>query len=108
MDQPHQRPPSPQEAARGTSAARHGGLDTAQRLQRLLANCPELDRAHTLVRAFAAMFDTSDPAQLPGWLHELEASRLPGLPGLAKVFREDLSSPEPLKCRDEYGCSCIR
>jgi hypothetical protein len=65
-------------------------LDTAERLQRLLAHCPELDHTHTLVRAFAAMFDTGDPQTLPDWLNELEASRLPGLPSLARVIREDL------------------
>jgi transposase len=36
------------------------------------------------------MFDTGDPAALPEWLGRLEASRLPGLPSLAKVIREDL------------------
>jgi transposase len=65
-------------------------LDTAERLQRLLAHCPELDRTHALVHAFAAMFDIGDPGPLPDWLGQLEASRLPGLPSLAKVIREDL------------------
>jgi hypothetical protein len=57
-------------------------------LQRLFTHCPELARA--LVRAFAAMFDTGDPAPLPDWLNQLDTSRLPGLPSLAKVIREDL------------------
>ena len=93
IDQPHQRPPSPREAARWifTSPPRRN-LDTAARLQRLLAHCPELGRTHTLVRAFAAMFDTNDPRPLPDWLNQLEASRLPGLPSLAKVIRDDLSA----------------
>ncbi|WP_285691877.1 transposase [Actinoplanes sp. NBRC 103695] len=91
VDRPHQRPPSPREVARWTtSSPPRRTLDTAGRLQRLLANCPELDRTHTLVRAFAAMFDAGDPEPLPDWLNELETSRLPGLPSLAKVIREDL------------------
>ncbi|WP_207229938.1 transposase [Krasilnikovia cinnamomea] len=91
VEQPHQRPPSPREVARWiTSSPPRRTLDTAERLQRLLAHCPELDRTHTLVRAFAAMFDTNDPGPLPDWLNELEESRLPGLPSLAKVIREDL------------------
>ncbi|OJF13112.1 transposase [Couchioplanes caeruleus] len=65
-------------------------LDTAERLQRLLTHCPELDRAHTLVRAFAAMFDSGGPGALPDWLNQLETSRLPGLPSLANVIRDDL------------------
>jgi transposase len=36
------------------------------------------------------MFDSGDPGALPGWLNQLETSRLPGLPGLAKVIRDDL------------------
>ena len=36
------------------------------------------------------MFDTGDPGPLPDWLHRLETSRLPGLPSLAKVIRDDL------------------
>ncbi|MEV7629813.1 transposase [Actinoplanes sp. NPDC089786] len=91
VDQPRQRPPSPRETARWiTSNPSRRTLDTAERLQRLLPNCPELNRAHTLVRAFAAMFDTGDAEPLPDWLDELETSRLPGLPSLAKVIREDL------------------
>jgi transposase len=35
------------------------------------------------------MFDTGDPGPLPAWLNELEESRLPGLPSLAKAIRED-------------------
>ncbi|MBG0569359.1 ISL3 family transposase [Actinoplanes sp. NEAU-A11] len=91
VDQPRQHPPSPREVARWiTSTPPRRTLDTAERLQRLLAHCPELDRTHTLVRAFAAMFDTGDPGALPDWLNQLETSRLPGLPSLAKVIRDDL------------------
>lgn len=91
VDQPHQRTPSPREAARWiTTRPPRRTLDTTERLQRLLAHCPELARVHGLVRAFAAMFDTGDPDRLPGWLDELEASGLPGLPSLAKVIRDDL------------------
>lgn len=91
IEQPHQRPPSPREVARWiTTSPLNRTLDTAERLQRLLAQCPELERAHVLVRAFAAMFDTGDPGALPDWLNQLETSCLPGLPSLAKVIREDL------------------
>ena len=73
IDQPHQRPPSPREVARwiATSPPRRT-LDTVERLQRLLALCPEPDRTHTLVRTFATMFDTGDPGQLPDRLNQLE------------------------------------
>jgi transposase len=91
VNQPHQRPPSPREVARWiTSHPPRRTLDTAERLQRLLGHCPELDRTHTLVRAFADMFDTGDPGALPDWLSQLETSHLPGLPSFAKVIREDL------------------
>jgi hypothetical protein len=76
VNQPHNRPPSPREVARWiTSRPPRRTLDTAERLQRLLAHCPELDRTHTLVRAFAATFDTGDPGALPDWLSQLETSR---------------------------------
>jgi transposase len=91
VDQPHQHPPSPREVARWIiSSPPRRTVDTAERLHRLLAHCPELARAHILVRAFAAMFATGNPGLLPDWLDQLEASRLPGLPSLAKVIREDL------------------
>jgi transposase len=93
INPPHQRPPSPREVARWiTTRPPHRTLEVAERLHQLLAHCPELDRAHTLVQAFAAIFDTGDPGPLPDWLNELESSRLPGLPSLAKVIREDLSA----------------
>jgi hypothetical protein len=44
-----------------------------ERLRRLLAHCPELDRAHTLVRTFATMIDMRNPGQLPDWLDQLDA-----------------------------------
>jgi transposase len=91
INQPHQRHLSPREVARWiTTSPPNRTLDTVERLQRLLTHCPELDQAHTLVRAFAAMFDTADSEPLPEWLNQLETSRLPGLPSLAKVIREDL------------------
>jgi transposase len=91
VNQSHKRPPSPREVARWiTSSPPRRTLDTADRLQRLLAHCPELDRTHNLVRAFAAMFDTGDPGPLPDWLSQLETSQLPALPSFAKVIREDL------------------
>lgn len=71
LEYPQQRPP-------------HRTLDTAERLQRLLAHCPELNRAHVRVRAFAARFDSGHPGALPDWLNQLETSRLPGLPTLLK------------------------
>jgi transposase len=87
----HEHAPSPREVARWitTSPARLR-LDTAERLRRLLAHCPELARTHALVRAFAAMFAAGDPDQLPAWLDQLDICRLPGLPSLAEVIRDDL------------------
>lgn len=78
LDEPRERPPSPREAARWiiTAPERHG-LQTAERLRRLLEHCPELRRTHELVRQFAAMLDTRDATPLP-WdavaRHELRRS----------------------------------
>ncbi|MBZ9645638.1 transposase [Streptomyces sp. PSKA30] len=88
--EPHERPPSPREAARWiiTATNRHGP-PTAQRLQRLLEHCPELRRTHDLVRQFAAMLDARDAAPLPDWLDKLSASGLAPLAGIATALRED-------------------
>ncbi|MET7860089.1 ISL3 family transposase [Streptomyces sp. NPDC005318] len=69
LDEPRERPPSPREAARWiiTNPLRHGP-QTAERLRRLLEHCPELQRAHELIRQFAAMLDTRDATPLPEWL----------------------------------------
>ncbi|MDI2127602.1 ISL3 family transposase [Yinghuangia seranimata] len=90
LAEPHELPPSPREVARwiATSPERRG-LETEDRLHRLLAHCPELDRAHTLVRRFAAMLQAGDAAALSGWLSELTACRLPAFASLAKALRED-------------------
>jgi transposase len=91
IDEPHKRAPSPREAARWiTTSPPHRTLDTIERLQRLLAHCPELERTHSLVRTFATLFDTGDPGPLPDWLNQLETCRLPGLPSFARVIRDDL------------------
>lgn len=90
LDAPRERPPSPREAARWIiTAPDRRTPHTTQRLQRLLDHCPELRRAHHLVRQFAAMLDTQDAAPLPGWLDQLTASGLPPLAGMAKALRED-------------------
>ncbi|WP_331752307.1 ISL3 family transposase [Streptomyces sp. NBC_00829] len=90
LDEPRERPPSPREAARWiiTAPDRHTP-HTSQRLHRLLDHCPELQRAHHLVRQFAAMLDTRDAAPLPGWLDQLTASGLSPLAGMATALRED-------------------
>ncbi|GCD32298.1 transposase [Streptomyces chrestomyceticus JCM 4735] len=78
LDEPRERPPSPREAARWIiTAPDHRTPHSAQCLQRLLDHCPELRRAHHLVRLFAAMLDTCDAAPLPQWLDELTTSGLP-------------------------------
>ncbi|MFF4448781.1 ISL3 family transposase [Streptomyces sp. NPDC001502] len=90
LDEPRERPPSPREAARWiiTNPLRHG-LQTTERLRRLLNHCPELHRTHELVRQFATMLDTGDATSLPTWLDHLANSGLPPLAGIATALRED-------------------
>ncbi|WP_441247770.1 ISL3 family transposase [Kitasatospora sp. McL0602] len=90
LDEPRERPPSPREAARWiiTGPDRHG-LQTAERLHRLLEHCPELRLTHGLVREFAAMLDTRDATPLPDWLERLASSGLAPLTGIAAALRED-------------------
>ncbi|MGI5146843.1 ISL3 family transposase [Plantactinospora sp. CA-294935] len=91
IDEPHKRAPSPREAARWiTTSPPRRTLDTIERLQRLLAHCPELERTHSLVRTFATLFDTGEPGPLSDWLNQLETCHLPGLPSFARVIRDDL------------------
>lgn len=90
LDQPRARPPSPRETARWiTTHPDRRGLHVADRLHRLLAHCPELKRAHDLVRRFAAMLHNRDAAPLPAWLDALSHSGLPPLAGIAGSLRED-------------------
>ncbi|MFB7383968.1 hypothetical protein [Kitasatospora purpeofusca] len=90
LDEPRERPPSPREAARWiiTRPDRHG-LQTAERLRRLLEHCPELRLTHNLVREFATMLDTRDAAPLPDWLVRLANSGLAPLASIATALRED-------------------
>jgi transposase len=95
IDQPREHPPSPREVACWiVTAPEHRNLDAIERLQRLLAHCPELERTHTLVRAFATMFDTNDIDLLPGWLDQATASGLPALASIANVIRDDQPAVE--------------
>ncbi|MEU9197858.1 ISL3 family transposase [Streptomyces hundungensis] len=90
IDTPRERPPSPRQVARWiTASPSRRGLHATQALGRLLTRCPELDRAHDLVRQFAAMLDARDAAALPTWLDQLATSHLPALAGLGKALRED-------------------
>ncbi|MEY9988404.1 transposase [Streptomyces sp. V4I8] len=90
IDTPRERPPSPREVARWiTAAPARRGLHDTERLQRIRAACPELDRTHDLVREFAAMLDARDATPLPDWLEKLTTSRLPALASLATAIRED-------------------
>ncbi|MGP4087828.1 transposase [Streptomyces sp. KR55] len=90
LDQPRERPPSPREAARWiTTHPDRRGLHVIHRLHRLLEHCPELKRAHDLVRRFATMLDNRDAAPLPSWLDGLSHSGLPPLTGIAGALRED-------------------
>nr|WP_214662276.1 transposase [Streptomyces polyasparticus] len=87
---PRERPPSPQHVARWIiTAPPRCGLHTSERLDRLLAHCPELNQAHDLVQDFAAILETQDAAPLPDWLERLATSRLAPLTSLAKAIRED-------------------
>ncbi|MER5699915.1 ISL3 family transposase [Streptomyces mirabilis] len=90
IDTPRERPPSPREVARWiTTAPSRRSLRAAEALPRLFEHCPELNRAHDLVRQFAVMLDTRDAAPLPDWLEQLTAAGLPALASLAKAIRED-------------------
>ncbi|MFJ8955169.1 ISL3 family transposase [Streptomyces sp. NPDC102381] len=90
IDTPRERPPSPRQVARWiTTKPSRRSLHATQALERLLTHCPELNRAHDLVRQFAAMLDARDAAALPNWLDQLAMSRLPSMASLAKALRED-------------------
>ncbi|MFC9931909.1 transposase [Streptomyces sp. NPDC127190] len=90
INTPRERPPSPREVARWiTTTPSRRSLHAAEALQRLFEHCPELNRAHDLVRQFAAMLDTRDAAPLPDWLEQLTTAGLPALASLAKAIRED-------------------
>ncbi|MEU6512441.1 ISL3 family transposase [Streptomyces sp. NPDC046942] len=90
IDTPRERPPSPREVARWiTTAPSRRGLHAAEALLRLFEHCPELNRAHDLVRQFAAMLDNRDAVPLPDWLEQLTTADLPALASLAKAIRED-------------------
>ncbi|MER6076664.1 transposase, partial [Streptomyces sp. NPDC001817] len=90
IDTPRERPPSPREVARWiTTAPSRRGLHAAEALLRLFEHCPELNRAHDLVRQFAAMLDNRDAVPLPDWLEQLTTAGLPALASLAKSIRED-------------------
>ncbi len=93
VDTPRERPPSPRQVARWiTTTPTRRGLHATEALRRLLEHC--LERAHALVRQFAAMLDARDAAPLPDWLDQLEASRLPAMAGLARALREDQRAVE--------------
>ncbi|MFC9249028.1 ISL3 family transposase [Streptomyces sp. NPDC057136] len=93
LDAPRERPPSPREATRWIiTAPDRRAPHAAQRLHRLLDRCPELQRAHHLVRQFAVMLDTRNANPLPEWLDQLTNSGLPPLVGMAKALREDQSA----------------
>ncbi|MGW0656775.1 transposase, partial [Streptomyces umbrinus] len=95
IDIPRERPPSPRQVARWiTTSPPRRGLHTIERLDRLLAHCPELNAAHDLVRDFAAMLDAQDAIPLPDWLERLTTSRLAPLASLAKAIREDQPAVE--------------
>ena len=90
INTPRERPPSPREVARWiTTAPSRRSLRAAEALPRLFEHCPELNRAHDLVRQFAAMLDTRDAAPMTDWLEQLTTAGLPALAGLAKAIRED-------------------
>ncbi|WP_168714855.1 ISL3 family transposase [Streptomyces sp. A0592] len=90
LDEPHERPPSPREAARWiTTHPHHRSPHINDRLPRLLGHCPELKLTHDLVRRFAAMLDNRDAAPLAGWLKDLANSELAPRAGLARALRED-------------------
>ena len=90
INTPRERPPSPREVARWiTTAPSRRSLRAAEALPRLFEHYPELNRAHDLVRQFAAMLDTRDAAPLTDWLEQLTTAGLPALAGLAKAIRED-------------------
>ncbi|MFE2945219.1 ISL3 family transposase [Streptomyces sp. NPDC059255] len=90
VDEPHERPPSPREAARWiTNHPHRRSPHINDRLPRLLDQCPELRTAHDIVRRFAAMLDNHDATSLPEWLDDLAKTGLAPLTGLAGALRED-------------------
>ncbi|MGW2476921.1 transposase [Streptomyces sp. NPDC001665] len=90
IDEPHERPPSPREAASWITTHPHRRRPHInERLPRLLEHCPELKLAHDVVRRFGTMLEDRDAAPLPAWLDDLKRSGLTPLAGLAGALHED-------------------
>ncbi|WP_435271883.1 transposase [Streptomyces parvulus] len=90
LDEPRERPPSPRETARWiTTRPDRRSPHSTERLHRLLAHCPELQRTHGLVRQFTAMLNHRDAAPLSTWLDKLSRSGLAPLIDIAGALRED-------------------
>jgi transposase len=66
--------------------------DDQSHLDQVLARCPELDAAHSRVRAFAAMMDTHDGDGLRGWIERTEATGLAPLRSFARGLRQDFDA----------------
>ncbi|MFC7840006.1 hypothetical protein [Streptomyces sp. NPDC057382] len=92
LDEPRERPPSPRETARWiTTRPDRRSPHSTERLHRLLAHCPELQRTHGLVvvRQFTAMLNHRDAAPLSTWLDKLSRSGLAPLIGIAGALRDN-------------------
>jgi hypothetical protein len=60
--------------------------DDQSQLDQVLARCPELDAAHSRVRAFAVMMDTRDSDSLRDWIERTEATGLAPLRSFARGY----------------------
>ncbi|MEV0177583.1 transposase [Streptomyces sp. NPDC050803] len=90
------RPPAPPSVRKVTGwlTRRPSSLDEDehQQLKTVLDTCPELARAHQLVRDFGDMLTQQTGVLLPAWIDEALAADLPGLTGFARGLTSDLDA----------------
>jgi len=90
------RPPAPPSVRKVTGwlTRRPSSLDEDehQQLKAVLNTCPELARAHQLVRDFGDMLTQQTGVLLPAWIEDATAANLPGLTGFARGLTGDLDA----------------
>ncbi|WP_031487778.1 ISL3 family transposase [Streptomyces bicolor] len=66
--------------------------DQAERLKKILARCPELDRTAEHVRAFAELMNSRRGRDLGQWIERVQADDLPVLHGFVNGLGQDLDA----------------
>lgn len=66
--------------------------DQAERLKKILARCPELDRTAEHVRGFAELMNDRRGRDLGQWIEQVQADDLPVLHGFVNGLGQDLDA----------------